>query len=53
MNDNAPEFAAEIYPVLFPEDASVGDEVESQFATDADEGENSEFEYFIINDAGR
>ena len=52
MNDNAPSFAAEIYPINLKEDTDVDEEIDSQFADDIDTGDNSRLVYSIINEEG-
>uniref|UniRef100_A0A671QD99 Cadherin domain-containing protein n=1 Tax=Sinocyclocheilus anshuiensis TaxID=1608454 RepID=A0A671QD99_9TELE len=53
INDNSPEF--EIHPatVPVPEDYTVGDDVTSVTATDADLGFNGEVRYTILGGVGR
>ncbi|RMB96887.1 hypothetical protein DUI87_26956 [Hirundo rustica rustica] len=41
-NDNAPQFNQSVYKVQLPESAACGDSVARVYATDADEGVNSE-----------
>uniref|UniRef100_A0A8C1ING6 Cadherin domain-containing protein n=1 Tax=Cyprinus carpio TaxID=7962 RepID=A0A8C1ING6_CYPCA len=53
INDNSPVFENHPATVPVPEDHTVGDEVTSVNATDADSGFNGEVRYTLLGSAGR
>ncbi|ROL52057.1 Protein dachsous [Anabarilius grahami] len=53
INDNSPVFESHLPSVSVPEDHTVGDDVTSIKATDADAGFNGEVRYTLLGGAGR
>ncbi|KAF4118311.1 hypothetical protein G5714_000362 [Onychostoma macrolepis] len=53
INDNSPEFETHPATVSVPEDHTVGDDVASVTAKDADSGFNGEVRYTLLRGAGR
>ncbi|ROL52056.1 Protocadherin Fat 4 [Anabarilius grahami] len=53
INDNSPVFESHLPSVSVPEDHTVGDDVTSVKATDADAGFNGEVRYTLLGGAGR
>ncbi|KAG8186896.1 hypothetical protein JTE90_023783 [Oedothorax gibbosus] len=51
INDNAPEFAQELYSVNIPEDSEVGTLITKVHASDKDIGINRMINYFLVDSA--